>query len=200
MTQVIPPPAPAQPPRRRYTPQEYFGLERAAERKHEYIDGQIIEMPGGTFEHNTISMNVGGALWNRLRGTQCRALSPDQQVRYGLGERYGYADVIVVCGEPAADPLDPSGCTLLNPVVVVEVLSPSTANYDRGVKRQRYQEIASLRHCVLVEQERPAVTVWSRAADGSWSSAEYAGLDVAVPLDAIGVTLPMAEIYSFIRF
>lgn len=157
-------------------------------------------MPPVGFDHNTISANVGGVLHYLLKHTPRQALGPNQQLRYGLGERYGYADAIVFCGKPEFDPADPSGCTMTNPVVVVEVLSPPTAEYDRGIKREWYQELPSLRHYLVVEQACPAVTLWSRMADGDWSETEIVGLDAAIPLDAIGVELPMAEVYLRIKF
>jgi Uma2 family endonuclease len=132
----------------RYTPEEYLALERNAEFKSEYLDGRIVAMPPATFGHTTIMGNLVGELHARFRGTSCRALASQMRVQIGGGRRYNYPDVAAVCGEPRL-----VEDTLMNPVLIVEVLSPSTEAYDRGEKFQHYRIIESLQEYVLVAQD-----------------------------------------------
>src|SRR5688500_6312110 len=131
----------------RFALDDYFALERATGHKHEYVDGLVLAMAGGTPRHNAISANVLRALGNRLDGSPCVTLTPDQRIRTPDG-LYTYADGSVFCGEIAVGP----DATAENPTVLVEVLSDSTREYDRGEKLERYREIPSLRHVILVEQ------------------------------------------------
>lgn len=177
------------------TPAEYLVRERAAMYRSEYIDGRMVLMTGGSFAHVRISGNITAALRDTLRGGPCVPLQSDMRVRVAEGTFYTYPDVVVAC-EPV-DLEDSHEDTLLDPVVLVEVLSPSTARYDRGEKRRRYQGIASLHHYLVVEQDRPLVEHYRRDGDGSgWSVEVVEGLAGSAELDAIGVTLGLDQVYE----
>lgn len=146
------------------TPEEYLALDRAAEFKSEYFDGDIFAMSEGTFAHATLAARIATELNNALRGKGCRVAASDARVRASR-TTFVYPDVSVVCGKPLLE----HGDILLNPVVIVEVPSDSTERYDRGLKFARYRQIESLEEYVLVAQAEPSVEVFRRGADGSWS-------------------------------
>lgn len=182
---------------RRYsTVDEYFHLERDATEKHEYRDGEIIAMSGGTIAHSLITSNVNGALWMRLRGGPCKVYDSNLRVRIKRRQLYSYPDVTVICERPEADPEDPSGQTVTNPRLVVEVLSPSTERYDRTVKFDRYRELDSFREYVLVEQDGARVESYYRQEDGAWGIDIATGLASNIRLRSVGLTLPLSEVYA----
>lgn len=148
------------------SPAEYLALERASELRHEYIDGQIVGMTGGTFEHSVIAGNVAGELREALRDRTCWVCPADMRVKIETSERYTYADVAVVCGTPLFD--DGPRDTLLNPTVLFEVLSDSTESYDRGEKFAQYRTIPSLTDYVLLSQKQVLVEHFQRQDDGGW--------------------------------
>lgn len=176
----------------RITPRAYLLRERAAEERSEYFDGEIVAMAGAPDPHTTISGSIFAHLFFRLR-PPCRAWQSEMKVQVELGRGYAYPDVLVVCGEPQW--VDPVQDALTNPTVVFEVLSPSTERHDRTKKAGAYRRIESLRAYVFVHQQVPRVEVYARAADGSWPCSIYQGLDATVPLEAIGCSLTLAEIY-----
>ncbi len=176
---------------RQMTVEEYFAFDEASEYKCEYIDGEVIPMTGGTAYHAEIMLNVGFALGLRLRGGDFHFYSSAMRIRVSPA-RYLYPDLSVVCGEPE---LDEQAINLFNPTLVAEVISPTTANKDRGFKRDLYQSLPSLQVYLVIEQFKAQVEVDSRQ-DDSWQSQEYAGLDAIVPLPALGCDLPLAEIYA----
>ena len=169
---------------------EYLDLERAAETKHEYVDGLVVAMAGGTPEHSRLSANVTVALMNALRGRRCSAFSSDLRVHVPATGRTTYPDVTVVCDERQTAALDPDA--IVNPTVIVEVLSPTTEASDRGEKFGHYRRLESLREYVLVAQDEPRIEVYRREGD-VWALREYragdaarlASLDLAIDVDAI---------------
>ena len=174
---------------------EYLAFEEGSEIKHEYIDGELYPMTGGTLNHSTIMMNVGGALWQRLRGTDCQALSSDMRIRISP-TRYVYPDVSVVCGEPATEY---KSLTLLNPTLVVEVTSPSSIDSDRVIKRDFYETISSVQAYLVIDQHRALVELYTRA-EGGWLLQRFSDLDAEVPLAPLNCDLPLADIYDGITF
>jgi Uma2 family endonuclease len=176
-----------------YTPEEYLALERNAEFKSEYLDGRIVAMTGATIEHATITGNVHGELRTRLRGGPCRAFVSDMRVQVGGGRRYTYPDVTAVCGEPRL--MDATLDTLMNPVLIVEVLSPSTEAYDRGEKFQHYRAIDTLREYVLIAQDRVLVERYVRSGE-FWTLSAITDLDASLELTSVGCTIPLREIYE----
>ncbi len=179
---------------RQMTVEEYFAFDEASEYKSEYIDGEVYPMTGGTANHAEIMWNIGFALGLRLRGGDYHIYS--SAMRIGVSpSRYLYPDLSIVRGDPE---LDKRSINLFNPVLVAEVTSPSTIDYDRGFKRDLYQSIASLQVYLIIDQSEAQVEVDSRR-DDSWHSQEYVGMDAVIPLPSLGCDLPLAEIYAGIE-
>jgi Uma2 family endonuclease len=181
-----------------FTPEEYLALEREADYKSEYLDGQIYAMAGGSPEHNAIGANLLGALVPQLRGGPCRSFTSDQRVKLEETGLYTYPDITIVCGERHFD--DARRDTLLNPTLIIEVLSDSTEAYDRGEKFAHYRRVESLREYVLVSQNRPRIERYLRQPDGTWNYAAVDGLESEIRLDSIGCLLRLAEVYDGISF
>jgi Uma2 family endonuclease len=177
----------------RYTYAQYLALESASNVKHEYLDGQIYGMAGGTPQHAALAAAVVGLLFPALRDRGCRAHSADLRVRVRATGLATYPDVTVVCGPRECDPDDDDAVN--NPTMIVEVLSPSTEEYDRGEKFDHYKRIESLREYVLIAQDRREVEVWTRGADGSWGHRRFGDGDAAA-LDSVGAVLDVAALYG----
>ncbi|MCY7377364.1 MAG: Uma2 family endonuclease [Pyrinomonadaceae bacterium] len=180
-----------------YTPEEYLAFEREAEEKHEFVDGEIVAMAGATREHNLIGVNISSELRFGLKGSKCEVYANDMRVRM-RNRRYGYPDVVVVCGKPQFD--DDEFDVLLNPTVVVEVLSKSTRFRDKTEKLIAYQKMESLRECLLVEQIESRVEHYIKQTSKQWLLKIYEDLDETVFLESINCHLPLAEIYAQIEF
>ncbi|HZT41533.1 MAG TPA: Uma2 family endonuclease [Chthonomonadaceae bacterium] len=179
------------------TPQEHLERERKAETKSEYYAGVIVAMTGASWEHNLITSNIQGELHSQLRGMPCAVVTSDLRVEVRECHAYFYPDVVAVYGEPefADAELD----TLLNPTLIVEVLSESTEAMDRGKKWTCYQSLKSLQTYVLVSQDRPYVEAYRRQAD-DWRYSTVEGLGNSLSLEAIGCTLKLADIYDRVEF
>jgi len=175
------------------TPQEYLSRERRAETKSEYLRGEMFAMSGASREHNLIATNVSAELQQQLRERPCEVYQADMRVKVSPTGLYTYPDVTVVCGEPQFE--DAEVDTLLNPTVLVEVLSPTTADYDRGGKFTHYRRLASLQEYVLISQDRPLVEHYVRRGADEWLLTEQRGLDEVLVLPSIGCQIPIAEIY-----
>lgn len=180
-----------------FTAEEYLALEQKAEYRSEYYQGEIFAMTGGTPNHSLIKLNVSGELRDRLRGRPCRAYDCDLRVKCPTG-LYTYPDVSVVCSDLELD--DVKSYTMLNPTLLVEVLSKSTEGYDRGKKFDHYRTIPSLREYVLVSQDEPMVQSFLRNDDGTWTLNAVSKLAESVTLRSIGIELPLAEIYERVDF
>ncbi len=179
--------------RHRYTLEDYLGVEEMSRVRHEYLNGEIFAMAGGTPEHAALSAAALTLLGGKLRGGPCRPYSADLRIRVRATGLATYPDAAVICGEPMRDPDSPTHVT--NPAVIVEVLSPSTEDYDRGEKREHYQRIDSLREYVLVSQDRRRVEVSLRDAGGVWQSRIHeAGDEVELP--SLGLSFPIDELYQ----
>jgi Uma2 family endonuclease len=175
---------------------EYIALEEATTGKHEYIGGQIYAMAGGTPEHSSLAVSIATQLANQVRGGRYRVHSSDLRVRVIETGLATYPDMTVVCGPWERDPENAQ--TVVNPAVIVEVLSPSTEAYDRGEKLEHYKRISSLRAVVLVAHDRRELEVWSRAAEGAWDRM-LATAGQSVMLGAIGCTLDVDAVYDDAR-
>jgi Uma2 family endonuclease len=184
-------------PKPHITPEQYLTMERQAEFKSEYFAGEIFAMAGGSKEHNRISGNVFGLLWSQLRGRQCTPYNSDMKVRVA-GELYTYPDVTVVCGEEEF--ADEETDVLLNPTLIVEVLSPTTEAWDRGGKSEQYRQRESLQEYLLVAQDRPHIERYTRQASGEWLLTEVNGMEAVLTLPSIGCELPLSEVYGNIAF
>jgi Uma2 family endonuclease len=173
---------------------EYLRLEEDSGIKHEFLDGRVLAMSGGTPEHAAVTANISRLIGNALAGRPCRVYSPDLRVRVqatGLGT---YPDGTVICGAIELDPADPKQHTALNPRVLVEVLSPSTEDYDRGEKLGHYKLMPSLQEVMLVGHDRHEVEVVRRESDGSWSR-HISREGEVVRLSSIVCELLVSEIY-----
>ena len=176
------------------TPEEYLAIERQAEYKSEYVDGVMYAMAGGSERHNLLVGNVIVELGGRLRGRPCRVYPSDLKVSVPNSKGFFYPDVSVVCGETkfADDKRD----VVLNPVIIVEVLSDSTAGFDRGKKFLSYQQIESLEEYVLVSQDECLIEKYVRRDDGSWLYTKVSGLEAHIKLESIGCEIPLSSIYD----
>lgn len=179
--------------RLRYSFREYLALEATSNVKHEYLDGQILAMAGGTPELAALAASVIGLLFPQLRDGRCRAHDSDLRVRVRATGLTTYPDVTVVCGPRERDSEDPHAVT--NPTLIVEVGSPSTEEYDRGDKFEHYKGLVSLREYVLVSYREREIQVWSRGAEGTWTSAVSHDGDVA-SLSSVGARLDVTELYT----
>ncbi len=184
-------------PKPYYTPEQYLELERQAEYKSEYYAGEIFAMAGGSPEHSLIAANVIAGLHPQLLGKPCRVYNSDLRVRT-TEELYTYPDVTVVCGEPQFSVEDPE--TLVNPTLIVEVLSRTTEAWDRGGKFEQYRQRESLQEYVLVAQDRPHVERFARQPNGQWLLSEVNGLEAVMALPAIGCELALAGVYHQVTF
>jgi Uma2 family endonuclease len=184
------------------TPEEYITLERKAVPdaetvRSEYINGKIINMSGASRAHNLITINISTALHSRLRGSGCETYANEMRVSTPSTNSYFYPDVVVVCEEPrfGDDVFD----TLLNPIVIVEVLSPSTEAYDRGEKFAHYRQLTSLQEYVLVVQDQIRVEHYRRQ-ERQWIFTDFEKHDEILPLPSIECELPLREIYERVTF
>jgi Uma2 family endonuclease len=176
-----------------YTAEEYLALERSAPYKSEFHDGQIYAMTGASREHNLITVNIAGELRNQLKKRPCEAYMNDMRVKAADARSYHYPDIVVLCGTPQFE--DEQVDTLLNPTVLIEVLSPSTEAYDRGGKFAHYRKIVTLREYLLVTQDQPSIERYLRQGDG-WILTEAVGLEASVPLESIDCVLSLREVYD----
>ena len=184
-----------------YTISEYLQMERNAAERHEYRDGVIVAMAGGSARHSLICMNLGGEIRNALKGKPCRAYESNLRVRVPKTPLFTYPDVTVICGEPQFDESDEQQETVTNPRLIAEVLSPSTESYDRGKKFAQYREIKTLQEFILVNQDSPEVELYMRDTGGDWIIKPHvAGLESHLKLESLGVSLPLAEIYGGVHF
>jgi len=172
--------------------QGYLSFERSSPSKHEYVDGDIFAMSGGTIEHSTTAANIIAELRNALAGRGCRVLTSDMRVHISATRRYVYPDGSVVCGR--AEFLDEQRDTLLNPRVIVEVLSDSTEAYDRGEKFAGYRSVLSLEQYVLASQKEPLLEVFTRQHDGGWTLRVY-GPGERAELPSLGCALEVDRVY-----
>ena len=180
---------------RKYTPEEYLALEEVAEYRSEYFQGEIFAMAGGTPRHNDIALNLIDRLRGQLRGGNCKANAFDLRVLVKPTGLRTYPDIVVTCGQRELE-----GNTLLNPRVLMEVLSPSTEKYDRGMKFEHYRQISALQEYILVSQFEPHIERFVRQTDGSWLMTEAKGLESSIALDAVGWMLSLAEAYEGVTF
>jgi Uma2 family endonuclease len=180
-------------PTPRLSPEEYLKLERKAEFKSEYYNGEMFAMSGGSRHHERISMQLTGLVWRHLRTSRCEAYTANMRVRTP-GGLYTYPDLSITCGE--AQFHDKEVDTLVNPTLLVEILSPSTEAYDRGRKAELYRAIPSLRELLIVAQDRLHVELFRRVEGGPWLLSEADGLAGSVELTSIGLVLRLSELYE----
>ncbi|MDE0482515.1 MAG: Uma2 family endonuclease [Candidatus Poribacteria bacterium] len=184
------------------TPEEYITLERKAipdaeTVRSEYVKGKIIAMSGASRAHNLITSNISGELRNLLKGSKCETYANEMRVSTPSTSSYFYPDVVVVCEEPRFE--DDVFDILLNPIILVEVLSPSTEAYDRGEKFMHYRELLSLQEYILVAQDKICIERFSRQ-DNNWILTDFQNLEERLPLISVQSELPLHEIYDRVTF
>jgi Uma2 family endonuclease len=177
---------------------DYLRSERQAEFRSEYFDGEVFAMAGGTRAHSLIATNLLREVSSRLKTSDCVAYNTDLRVKVEATGLLTYPDVSVVCG--AQRFLDEEEDTLLNPTVVIEVISDSTEAYDRGKKFENYRQIPTCREYLLVSQKEPRIEQFIRQPNGEWALKEAAGLDAEIKLPSLGIVLPLREVFAKVQF
>ncbi len=185
-------------PNRLLTPDEYLAFERASEEKHEYVAGEVFAMTGAKEEHNLIVTNVVSWLRPQLRGRGCRIYANDMRVKVDALNIYTYPGLVVVCRTPQFE--DQTHDTLLNSVLLIEVLSQSTERHDRGLKFRRYQLIPTFAEYLLIAQDRPQIEQRLRRPDGTWETRTFADPAATLTLPTINCTLPLTAVYEDIAW
>ncbi|HEX8096571.1 MAG TPA: Uma2 family endonuclease [Pyrinomonadaceae bacterium] len=180
------------------TPEEYLAIERRAAHKSEYVDGGMVAMTGASRQHNLIAFNITREISQQLRGRACEGYASDMRVRVASTRLYTYPDVVVVCGEPQFE--DDYVDSLLNPTLIIEVLSESTEAYDRGKKFGFYRTIESLAEYLLVAQDECRVEQYVKRPDGRWLLSEYRAPEDVAELTSIGCRLSLREVYEKVTF
>jgi Uma2 family endonuclease len=180
------------------SPEEYLRLERQAEYKSEYLNGEIFAMSGASRKHNLLTINISSSLNQQLRGRPCEVYASEMRVKVNATGLYTYPDVVVVCGEPRLE--DEYFDTLLNPTVLIEVLSKSTERYDRIAKSSYYRTLDSLAEHLLVTQDEVRLEQYVRQPDGQWLLLDYRTLNDAAELKSIGCSLALRDVYDKVRF
>lgn len=187
---------------RRYTIEDYFSIEESSAVKHEYLGGEIYAMAGSSLQHNRINGNVYVSLRSKLQRQDCEVFSSDMRLRTP-GGLYTYPDLMVVCGDIELSPTDRLD-TMLNPALIIEILSESTKNYDRGEKFRLYLQLPALLDYVLIEQGAPLVDHHTVTAGGvrleTWQQRQHTTLDESLRLESLGIELPLSEIYAGVDF
>jgi Uma2 family endonuclease len=185
-------------PKHFITPEEYLNRERQAEHRSEYYRGEMFAMAGASANHNWIVLNTGSHLREQLKSKPCRVYPSDLKLRVEATGLFTYPDLSIVCGEPRLE--SDHGDVLLNPVVLVEVLSDSTEAYDRGKKFEHYRTIPSLQHYVLITQDRHSIDCFTRSNGESWNLTSCKGLSGKITLEAIECELLGSEVYDKVVF
>ncbi len=185
-------------PKRFFTPREYLALEKDAQYRSEYVNGEIFTMTGATKPHINIVTNLTGSLFNLLKDKDCEVYANQMRVRTPDTTFYTYPNIAVVCGDPVLE--DQASATLVNPCLIIEVLSPSTEAYDRTKKFAAYRSIPSLKEYVMVAQSECRVTTYSRHDDGEWRFAEFTNMTDIVNFASIDCALPLEQIYWRVQF
>jgi Uma2 family endonuclease len=175
------------------TEEQYLAIDRAAEFRSEFLDGEMVAMSGGSMRHARLRQNISVGLDTPSRDRGCEVFGSDFRVRISR-RMYAYPDISLVCGEPRL--ADEYQDILLNPVVIFEVLSPSTEKYDRGAKFQHYRTIDSLKDYILVAQDAVRVEHYTRGVDNTWTLRDHQTLEDELKLASIGVSLPLSRIYA----
>jgi Uma2 family endonuclease len=178
--------------------EQYLALDRAAEVRSEYVDGEMYAMSGGSMNHAQLQSNILVEFHTGLRDRDCRIYASEFRVCVSANRNYLYPDVVIVCGKPQLP--DARQDILLNPTAIFEVLSPSTASYDRGPKFRQYRAIESLKEYVLVDQNQVLIERYSRQESGLWTYRDYQSLDDELKIDTIGASVPLRRVYDQVEF
>lgn len=183
---------------KKFTVAEYLEIENAATEKHEYYKGEIFAMSGAKVRHNIIAGNTFVALTNKLKGKQCRPFNSDQRIHIEKNTLFTYPDISIICGE--VQTLNDDEFNVLNPTVIIEVLSPSTKNYDRGEKFKLCRDIATLKEYILIDSESMNVEAFYINEHGNWELKEYKSIDEILSLLSVSTFMELKEIYAGVKF
>jgi len=186
-----------QPAVKYYTQEEYLAFERQALEKHEYYKGEIFNMAGASINHNKLLMNFIGETRNFLKGKSCDVFGSDLRIHIPSNTLYTYPDAVIVCND--LETLDNEADTILNPVVIIEILSPSTQSYDRGDKFMLYRSIQSLQEYILIDSLSVKVEHYTRQPNGTWLLQEWKSLPDNLFISSINFTFPLSELYSGVK-
>jgi Uma2 family endonuclease len=186
-------------PKERLTVEEYIEFDKNSEERWEYFDGVVVSMSGGTLAHNQISANLLFGMRNNALAQGCQVLPADMRIKVPKALPYRYADIVVVCGPPVIEKVQGLD-VLINPSLIIEILSESTEAYNRGQKFVSYKSIDSFREYLLVAQDRPSITHYVRQADGSWLRSDVEGLDTEIELVTISCKMSLREKYALVDF
>jgi Uma2 family endonuclease len=184
--------------KRRYTVEDYMQIEAASGQKHEYYNGEIFAMASAKWDHNVIASNLMGLLYPKLKGSPCQVSGSDMRVLVEENGLYTYPDLLIVCGQPVFK--DNDEYNLMNPSVLIEVLSPSTRNYDRGDKFNLYQGLSSLKEYLLIDSKSVLVEQFIKNEKGEWILQKYSRSEESFQLETTGTTLSLKEIYDRTQF
>lgn len=185
-------------PKTKLTPAEYLEFERKSEERHEYFAGEITLKSGVNRNHCIINGNLGGLFWQHFKGKNCFACLGKMRVFVPETGLYTYPDLVVVCGDPQFQ--DDVHDTLLNPILLIEVLSETTESYDRGKKFQHYRSIESLQEYIMVSQDEARVEKYVRHGDGFWLLSEAVGIHSEIEFSSIECRILLSEIYDKVDF
>ena len=177
--------------------EEYLEMENAFLEKHEYYQGEIVAMAGPKMSHNVISGNIFVALSNKLRGKKCKPFNSDQRIHIPINTLFTYPDVSIICGEIIF--LNNDEFNVLNPTVIIEVLSKSTKNYDRGEKFKLYRDIPALKEYILVDSESIHIEVFRLNEKNHWKLKEYDNANELLPIKAISENILISDIYEDVK-
>lgn len=177
---------------------EYLEMEKAADEKHEYYQGEVFAMSGAKVPHNIFSGNLFGDLFNKLKGKKCKPFNSDQRIHIPANTLFTYPDISIICGEVIT--LNNDDYNVLNPTVIAEVLSKSTKNYDRGEKFKLYRDIQTLKEYILIDSESIHAEVFRLNDSGHWELEEYKTHEDVIIIKAIQETFSLAEIYEGVSF
>lgn len=180
--------------KRKYSIDEYLEIENAATEKHEYYRGEIFAMSGTKHQHNLVIGNIYNTLKNKLKGKPCKPLTSDSRIHIEKNTLFTYPDISVVCGDPVF--LNNDELNLLNPVVIIEVLSPSTKTYDRGDKFNLYRDIPTLKEYILVDPETISIEAFYINAHNQWELKEYKNISETLSIKTIKVSMTLDAIYE----
>ena len=182
-----------------FSVENYLDFERIQLDRHEFLDGSVYAMAGESPNHSTICFNLNGIVHGQLRGKKCRGFSPNMKIATNEKGLYSYPDLAVICGQPTFH--DNTKDVITNPTVIVEVLSPSTENYDRGEKFLRYtNQIETLQNYILISQDKPLIEIFSRQQNGGWEKTEIKGIENVFEIDSIECEISLSELYDLVEF
>ena len=180
------------------SPEQYLEMERASDTKHEYYNGEVFAMAGALLPHNDVFHNVYGTLVPFLKGKGCKPYGSDLRIHIPENTLYTYPDISIICGKP--ETTDNFRDSIINPSVVIEILSKSTKDYDRGTKFFLYRSIKSLKEYILIDSTSISVEIFTRQNDNSWILTEFKQLSDSFFIATIGLTLHLKDIYDDVSF